>query len=138
MFFKKKKANPFEGKPVESLEGEIWIIAGKKLGERWTLIDEGDEFLVGRHLEDENDISYENTAQTISKKHCIIRKTGTGFELEDLGSANGTFVNKKKVEGKIELVTGDEIVFGLNESTAKFTVSDVGASSEAAEGSEEE
>ena len=128
MFFK-KKSNPFAGKPVENLEGEIWIIAGKKLGERWTLIDSGDEFLVGRHLEDENDISFENTAQTISKKHCILRKTDKGFELEDLESANGTFVNKKRIEGKVELVTGDEIVLGLNESTARFTVSDVGAGS---------
>lgn len=128
--FFKKRTNPFEGFPMEDLEGELWVIAGKQLGERWSLVDEGDEFLCGRHLESEDDISFDNSAQTISKKHCKIRKTGSCFELEDLGSANGTFLNKKKVEGVVELYSGDEITLGMNEVTFKFTVTDVSAEDE--------
>ena len=128
--FFKKRTNPFKDTPIEDLEGEIWVIAGKRLGERWNLINSGDEFLVGRHLQTEDDISFDNNATTVSKKHCMFRKTDQGFELEDLGSANGTFLNKKKVEGVVELYSGDEIVLGLNEATIKFTVSDVAAQDE--------
>lgn len=125
-----KRENPFEGYPMEDLEGELWIIAGKQLGERWNLVDIDDEFLCGRHLESEDDISFDNSATTVSKRHCKIRKTDERFELEDLGSSNGTFLNKKKVEGTVELYSGDEITLGTNEVTFKFTVTDVSAQDE--------
>lgn len=40
-------------------------------------------------------ISY---TSTISRSHCAIRKDGDAVYIEDLGSANGTFVNDKKLE----------------------------------------
>jgi pSer/pThr/pTyr-binding forkhead associated (FHA) protein len=127
--FNKKKQDPFKDVSLEELEGEFWIISGKMLGEKWNLVDTGDEFLVGRHLESEDDISFDNSVSTISKKHCIFRKTKSGFELEDLQSANGTFVNKKQIEGKILLKSGDEITLGRNEVTFKFTLLKVSSES---------
>ncbi len=38
-----------------------------------------------------------NYTSTISRTHCAIHKSGADVYIEDLGSANGTFVNDKKL-----------------------------------------
>ena len=47
-----------------------------------------------------------------SRLHALIRVTGVTFELEDLGSTNGTFVNGARVEGRCLVKTGDTIAIG--------------------------
>ncbi len=47
----------------------------------------------------------------VSRKHCRIEMAGNAVSLSDLGSANGTFVNGKKVQ-KVELHGGDKLVVG--------------------------
>src|SRR4051812_28294157 len=47
----------------------------------------------------------------ISWDHASIAHDGATFWLEDLGSSNGTYVNKKKVS-KIAINESDEIWFG--------------------------
>ncbi|MDD5308298.1 MAG: adenylate/guanylate cyclase domain-containing protein [Deltaproteobacteria bacterium] len=48
-----------------------------------------------------------------SKEHCLIfLDKSRGYVLKDLGSLNGTFVNKNRVQGEIALRDGDEIVIG--------------------------
>jgi pSer/pThr/pTyr-binding forkhead associated (FHA) protein len=47
----------------------------------------------------------------VSRKHCRIEITGNAVSLSDLGSANGTFVNGKKVQ-KVQLHGGDKLVVG--------------------------
>lgn len=51
---------------------------------------------------------------TVSTNHCGIQIDGAHFEIVDLGSSNGTFVNGKKVERR-SLRNGDVLTFGQTE-----------------------
>jgi pSer/pThr/pTyr-binding forkhead associated (FHA) protein len=70
---------------------------------------------IGRH--DTNDIQINE--QTVTGTHAVIRKADLGFELEDLGSTNGTFVNNERIRKRV-LISGDRIRFGNIETTVKF------------------
>jgi hypothetical protein len=48
---------------------------------------------------------------TVSRRHAIVVRRDEKFAIEDEGSLNGTFVNRKRVEGS-ELEDGDEIQIG--------------------------
>jgi hypothetical protein len=54
----------------------------------------------------------------VSKKHAAIRKVDTAFELADLGSTNGVYVNGHKVPKKT-LEVGDIIRVGNTEAVFK-------------------
>lgn len=54
----------------------------------------------------------------VSKKHAAIRKVDTSFELADLGSTNGVYVNGQKVPKKT-LEVGDIIRVGNTEAVFK-------------------
>ena len=65
------------------------------------------EFSVGRHAS--NSLCLEETA--VSRRHCLIQRTGGCCVLKDLESRNGTFVNGTPVTEQ-PLVQGDEIRIG--------------------------
>ncbi len=46
-----------------------------------------------------------------SRRHAEIKKTDSGFEIVDLNSTNGTFVNEEKVDRRV-LKTGDALRLG--------------------------
>lgn len=48
---------------------------------------------------------------TVSRRHAEIRRKQVAFSLEDVGSLNGTFVNRRRVESS-PLASGDEIQIG--------------------------
>jgi hypothetical protein len=48
---------------------------------------------------------------TVSRKHAIVVQRDSGFFVEDQGSLNGTFVNRKRVESSL-LEDGDELQIG--------------------------
>jgi hypothetical protein len=48
---------------------------------------------------------------TVSRKHAIMRERDGTFSIEDQGSLNGTFVNRKRVESA-QLDEGDEVQVG--------------------------
>ena len=48
----------------------------------------------------------------ISSKHARLDKQKNSFYIEDLGSANGTYLNEMKLEGRAELQDGDRISIG--------------------------
>ena len=48
----------------------------------------------------------------LSRRHAVVRPAAGGFEVEDLGSRNGTFVNGQKIEGPTRLSGGDSIKIG--------------------------
>ena len=54
-----------------------------------------------------------------SRKHFEVRKEGLTYYLKDLNSANGTYVNGKKIT-EVELVPGDEVRVG--ETLLKFSI----------------
>ncbi len=48
----------------------------------------------------------------ISRKHAQLNWQGDGYALEDLGSTNGSFVNKRRIMGSTPLQHGDVIELG--------------------------
>lgn len=53
--------------------------------------------------------------QRVSRRHARIRSEGhDGWQLEDLGSCNGTFINGRRVQGSMRLRHGDEIEIGTS------------------------
>jgi hypothetical protein len=48
---------------------------------------------------------------TVSRKHAVLRDRDGNFLIEDQGSLNGTFVNRKRVESA-QLDDGDEVQVG--------------------------
>ena len=49
---------------------------------------------------------------TVSRRHAILRRTSSGWELSDLGSSNGTFVNGARVTGAVLVKAGDDVWLG--------------------------
>ena len=48
----------------------------------------------------------------VSKEHCIVELRGSEYVLRDLGSLNGTYVNRTLIDGDVALRRGDEVQIG--------------------------
>ena len=70
------------------------------------LLDD-DEVMSGRHPD--SDIFLDDV--TVSRKHAVFRRTENGFVMRDVGSLNGTYVNRELVD-EVTLTTGDEVQIG--------------------------
>ena len=79
---------------------------GGRAGE--TFLVEREETTVGRSPD--CDIFLDDV--TVSRRHAVVRRTGAGLEIEDLGSLNGTFLNRKRIESAARLSDGDELQIG--------------------------
>ena len=60
--------------------------------------------------------SHENTITLpdtrVSRHHAQIQREGADYWLEDLGGANGTFINGQRAMGRLRLQHGDNIAIG--------------------------
>ena len=88
-------------------------------------------YTIGR--KPDNDIQIDNPV--VSGKHARVFRDGRKVVLEDLGSTNGTFVNKKKIS-KVDLKHKDIIFIGKH--TIVFLSDDPVAQLEAASGAKED
>ncbi len=52
------------------------------------------------------------TDKVVSTRHCVVRRHGRRWILEDLGSTNGTWLNGVAVTERVALRTGDVFVLG--------------------------
>lgn len=71
-------------------------------------------FMLGRHPDDDVLLPYDTK---VSRHHARVTKEDILHFIEDVGSegkgsANGTFVNEKRVTSKTPISTGDEILLG--------------------------
>ena len=48
---------------------------------------------------------------TVSRRHAEFRRSSGGFEVRDVGSLNGTYVNRERID-QSELRSGDEVQIG--------------------------
>ena len=76
---------------------------GLKTGMEYQLSDA--PFSIGR--ETENDLVISDAS--VSRKHCIFRKEGDSWIVEDNHSMNGFSINDKKIDGASEIFNGDII-----------------------------
>jgi pSer/pThr/pTyr-binding forkhead associated (FHA) protein len=84
----------------------LTVIKGFNKGEVFPL--EEDEAIIGRG--EENHIVL-NIAE-VSRTHAVLTKGEKGYTIKDLGSTNGTFVDKRRIGGKYLLKPGDTIMLG--------------------------
>ena len=85
---------------------DLYYLNGEKRGERCPLTPPG--ISVGREVD--NDLQL--LINGVSRYHAMISFDGTSWFIEDLGSTNGTYVQKNKISGKVKLEPGDEIKVG--------------------------
>lgn len=52
---------------------------------------------------------------SLSRYHCWIQGTDTGYFIEDLASTNGTYVNGRRIQSRQLLQPGDVIRVGASE-----------------------
>ena len=94
--------------PVEDLrDGTAMLVVrrGPNAGSRFLL--DKDVVTAGRHPE--SDIFLDDI--TVSRRHAEIRRGHRGFTVHDVGSLNGTYLNRERVE-EGELAGGDELQIG--------------------------
>ena len=84
----------------------LTVIKGFNKGAEFLL--EKDEITIGRC--DENAIVL-NIAE-VSRTHTALTKVEEGYMIRDLGSTNGTFVDKKEIGDKYLLKPGDTVMLG--------------------------
>lgn len=83
------------------------VTAGTGKGAEYRFED-GQEAKLGRTAD--NDVVVKDAAA--SRSHARVFQKGTKYFVEDLGSANGTKINKSFIEGIRELRRGDSVVIG--------------------------
>ena len=49
---------------------------------------------------------------TVSRRHAVLIQRDGEISIEDLGSLNGTFVNRRRIESPTRLQSGDEVQIG--------------------------
>jgi len=81
------------------------VLRGPNTGARFLL--DADEVSSGRHPD--SDIFLDDV--TVSRKHATFRREGDVFLVRDVGSLNGTYVNRERID-ETALKTGDEVQIG--------------------------
>ena len=66
--------------------------------------------------------SYCTTNTAVSRLHCRFARLGEGWFIEDLGSANGTWINGERIEGSTATRSGDVILIGGAEHGLKVQI----------------
>ena len=89
-------------------EGPALVVrsGGGRAGEHF--IPQGDRTTIGRSPD--NDIFLDDV--TVSRKHAVVLQSGGELQIEDLGSLNGTFVNRRRIDAATRLESGDEVQIG--------------------------
>jgi len=85
--------------------GMLVVKRGPNAGSRFVLDQETTH--VGRHPE--SDIFLDDI--TVSRRHAEIVRQGDGYAVRDVGSLNGTYLNRERIEDA-SLDNGDEVQIG--------------------------
>jgi ABC-type multidrug transport system ATPase subunit/pSer/pThr/pTyr-binding forkhead associated (FHA) protein len=91
---------------MSETQNHLLITLGPRKGEKIYLKDL--PITIGR--EEFAEVHFKITS--ISKKHARISKAGEAYQIEDLDSKNGTFVNEERIKGPRRLMNGDQIALG--------------------------
>ncbi|MCE9546635.1 MAG: FHA domain-containing protein [Planctomycetia bacterium] len=83
----------------------LFVIQGRDQGHRFDL--EEPSLFIGRDIA--NDVRLQDTE--VSRRHAELRRTEQGYELVDLGSSNGSYVNGEKITTRL-LSSGDQVQLG--------------------------
>lgn len=92
--------------PDDGPRAGFLVRRGPKAGSRFELED--GITTLGRHPE--SDIFLDDI--TVSRRHAEVRRTADGYRVRDVGSLNGTYLNRGRVE-EADLAEGDELQVGM-------------------------
>ncbi|HEU4978712.1 MAG TPA: FHA domain-containing protein [Solirubrobacteraceae bacterium] len=98
---------PVELDEVVAHEGAALVIraGGGRVGESFPL--NGERLSIGRRPD--SDVFLDDI--TVSRDHALLVRRSDGFHLDDLGSLNGTYVNRRRIDSQ-RLEDGDELQVG--------------------------
>ena len=96
---------PFPEDELDPGQALLLVKHGPNAGS--TFLIENDVTSAGRNPE--SDVFLDDI--TVSRKHAEIRRQEDGFSIHDLGSMNGTYVNRERVD-QTKLAAGDEVQIG--------------------------
>ena len=93
--------------PVAPARSAVLAIraGGGRAGERFAL--SADRTSIGRRPD--SDVFLDDV--TVSRDHAVIVRRGSEYYLDDCGSLNGTYVNRRRIESEL-LTDGDELQIG--------------------------
>ena len=103
-----RKLSPVDAAAVDALpEGHALLIVqrGPSAGSRFLL----DADLIGAGRHPDSEIFLDDV--TVSRRHAEFRRKGNDFTVSDVGSLNGTYVNRDRIDS-FELTDGDEVQIG--------------------------
>jgi hypothetical protein len=105
--FAPEEVGDLAGAPVENLEGPALVVrsGGGRAGESFR--PQGDRTRIGRSPDCE--IFLDDV--TVSRTHAVLVERDGHFVVEDQGSLNGTFVNRRRIDSA-QLENGDELQIG--------------------------
>jgi hypothetical protein len=90
---------------VEGGRGVLIVKRGPNAGSKFWL--DTDVTHIGRHPD--SDIFLDDV--TVSRRHAEFRRSGEDFTVSDVGSLNGTYVNRDRID-EVTLKDGDEVQIG--------------------------
>ena len=109
--------SPVDRGAAEDLAPGNALLVVNRGGESSRFLIDNDVTSVGRHPE--SDIFLDDI--TVSRHHAKFVRSGGKMYLEDLGSLNGTYVNRTLLDGRTVLREGDEIQIGKYRATISLS-----------------
>lgn len=102
------RLSPEDQRTVDALRpgtALLIVLRGPNTGARFLL--DADEVSSGRHPH--SDIFLDDV--TVSRRHAVFVKDEQGYAVRDVGSLNGTYVNRQRIDEQV-LAQGDEVQIG--------------------------
>ncbi|MGO0578103.1 FHA domain-containing protein [Ornithinimicrobium panacihumi] len=102
------RLSPEDQRTVDALRpgtALLIVLRGPNTGARFLL--DAEEVSSGRHPH--SDIFLDDV--TVSRRHAVFARDGEGYRVRDVGSLNGTYVNRQRIDDQA-LQVGDEVQIG--------------------------
>jgi pSer/pThr/pTyr-binding forkhead associated (FHA) protein len=103
-----RQLNPVDAAAVDALPvGHALLVVQRGPGSGSRFLLDADVVTAGRHPDSE--IFLDDV--TVSRRHAEFHRSGDAFTVSDVGSLNGTYVNRDRID-RVQLTDGDEVQIG--------------------------
>ena len=103
-----RQLNPVDAAAVDALPvGHALLVVQRGPGSGSRFLLDADVVTAGRHPDSE--IFLDDV--TVSRRHAEFKRDGSTFTVSDVGSLNGTYVNRDRID-TVQLKDGDEVQVG--------------------------
>jgi hypothetical protein len=103
-----RQLSPVDAAAVDALpSGHALLVVQRGPGAGSRFLLDSDQINAGRHPD--SDIFLDDV--TVSRRHAEFHRTGEEFTVSDVGSLNGTYVNRDRID-RVQLNDGDEVQIG--------------------------